>query len=84
MAAVRSEAEELSQVNDLATQSVLSEAAEPLSPLDVAVKLAGEVPGLKPPAVARAPKPPRLFVVNRSGEATEIVSDAKSFPSALA
>lgn len=42
--------------------------------MDVTVLLAGEVPGLKPPAVARYPKPPRLFVINRNGEATEIVS----------
>jgi hypothetical protein len=38
------------------------------------IQLAGEVPGLKPPAVARKPKAPRLFIVNRSGEATEVVS----------
>jgi hypothetical protein len=44
------------------------------TPMDVTVLLAGEVPGLKPPAVARYPKPPRLFVINRNGEATEVVS----------
>jgi hypothetical protein len=43
------------------------------SPLDVIVQLAGEVPGLKPPAVARSPKPPRIFILNRSGDATEVV-----------
>jgi hypothetical protein len=44
------------------------------SPLDAVVLLAGEVPGLKPPAVARSPKPPRLFIIDRNGEANEVVS----------
>ena len=44
------------------------------SPMDVTVLLAGEVPGLKPPAVARYPKPPKLFIINRHGEATEVIS----------
>lgn len=44
------------------------------TPMDVVVLLAGEVPGLKPPAVARYPKPPKLFIINRHGEATEVVS----------
>jgi hypothetical protein len=43
------------------------------SPMDVMVLLAGEVSGLKPPAVARFPKAPRLFVINRDGDATEVV-----------
>lgn len=37
------------------------------------VQLAGEVPGLKPPAVARLPKSPRCFIVNRVGDCTEVV-----------
>jgi hypothetical protein len=49
------------------------------SPLDVIVQLAGEVPGLKPPAVARSPKPPRIFILNRSGDATEVVKNDVSF-----
>jgi hypothetical protein len=44
------------------------------SPLNVIVQLAGEVPGLKPPAVARSPKPPRVFILTRSGDATEVLS----------
>lgn len=55
------------------SESVVVESTPP-SALDVKVQLAGEVPGLKPPAVARSPKPPRLFVVSRNGEATEVVS----------
>lgn len=43
---------------------------DPLSP---GVTLSGEVEGLKPPAVADKPMDPRLFVVNRSAEATEVV-----------
>lgn len=43
---------------------------------NVRVELAGEVIGLKPPAVAKKPKPPRLFILNRDGEATEIVSNS--------
>lgn len=39
------------------------------------VRLAGEVEGLKPPAVARIPKSPRCFIVNRFGEATEVVCE---------
>ena len=35
--------------------------------------LSGEVEGLKPPAVADKPMEPRLFIVNRSAEATELV-----------
>lgn len=38
------------------------------------VELSGEVEGLKPPAVADSPMQPRLFVVNRSAEAVEVVS----------
>lgn len=49
------------------------------TPMDVTIHLAGEVPGLKPPAVARYPKPPKLFVINRNGEATEVVSYSFSF-----
>lgn len=43
-------------------------------PLAVKVALAGEVEGLKPPAVARNPRPPRLFVVERDGQAEEVLS----------
>lgn len=43
-------------------------------PLAVKVVLAGEVEGLKPPAVARNPRPPRLFVVERDGQAEEVLS----------
>lgn len=42
--------------------------------LNPSVTLSGEVEGLKPPAVADKPMDPRLFVVNRSAEATELVS----------
>lgn len=42
--------------------------------LNPAVTLSGEVEGLKPPAVADKPMDPRLFVVNRGAEATELVS----------
>lgn len=42
--------------------------------LKPAVTLSGEVEGLKPPAVADKPMDPRLFVVNRAAEATELVS----------
>jgi len=41
--------------------------------LDVVINLAGEVPGLKPPAVTKAPKPPRIFVIKRNCEAIEVV-----------
>lgn len=44
------------------------------APLDPLVVLSGEVEGLKPPAVADKPMEPRLFVVNRAAEATELVS----------
>lgn len=43
-------------------------------PLNPGVVLSGEVEGLKPPAVADKPMEPRLFVVNRAAEATEVVS----------
>jgi len=42
--------------------------------LDPAVTLSGEVEGLKPPAVADKPMEPRVFVVSRAAEATELVS----------
>jgi hypothetical protein len=45
------------------------------SALDPKVVLSGEVAGLKPPAVADRPMEPRLFVVNRAAEATELLSD---------
>jgi hypothetical protein len=41
--------------------------------LEPKVTLSGEVAGLKPPAVADKPMDPRLFVVNRSAEAVEVV-----------
>ena len=44
------------------------------APLAPRVTLSGEVAGLKPPAVSDAPKEPRLFVVARSAEATEVLS----------
>ena len=31
--------------------------------------------GLKPPAVTDTPMDPRVFIVNRAGDATEVVSD---------
>jgi hypothetical protein len=43
-------------------------------PLNPTVVLSGEVEGLKPPAVADKPMEPRLFVMNRAAEATEVVS----------
>lgn len=43
------------------------------------VRLAGEVEGLKPPAVARIPKSPRCFIINRFGDATEVVSTPPLF-----
>jgi len=46
------------------------------SPLDPKVVLSGEVSGLKPPAVADRPMEPRLFVVNRAAEATELLSSS--------
>ena len=46
------------------------------SALDPKVVLSGEVAGLKPPAVADRPMEPRLFVVNRAAEATELLSGA--------
>lgn len=42
--------------------------------LDPAVTLSGEVEGLKPPAVADKPMEPRVFIVSRTAEATELVS----------
>lgn len=45
--------------------------AESLHP---SVTLSGEVQGLKPPAVADKPMEPRVFVVSRAAEATELVS----------
>eukprot|EP00981_Chlorochromonas_danica_P004307 scaffold865_cov160-Ochromonas_danica.AAC.26 len=43
-------------------------------PFYVRVVLSGEVEGLKPPAVIRNPKSPRLFIVNRDGSALEAAS----------
>lgn len=37
------------------------------------MELSGEVQGLKPPAVTDKPMEPRLFVVSRSAEATEVL-----------
>lgn len=34
-----------------------------------------KVAGLKPPAVTDTPMDPRVFIVNRAGDATEVVSD---------
>eukprot|EP01038_Epipyxis_sp_PR26KG_P010744 gene10744-14429_t len=44
------------------------------NPLAPKVLLSGEVEGLKPPAVSDSPMEPRLFIVNRAGEATEVLS----------
>jgi hypothetical protein len=33
-----------------------------------------KVAGLKPPAVTDTPMDPRVFIVNRAGDATEVVS----------
>jgi len=41
------------------------------------VDLAGEVEGLKPEAVTDKPLAPRLFIIKRTAEATEIISDDK-------
>jgi hypothetical protein len=48
-------------------------------PLNPTVVLSGEVEGLKPPAVADKPMEPRLFVMNRAAEATEVVSCLENF-----
>lgn len=66
--------EPLSTENAEVAETIVPEIPPP-STLDVKVQLAGEVPGLKPPAVARSPKPPRLFIIGRNGEATEVVRD---------
>lgn len=58
---------------DLASEAALSPA----------VVLSGEVEGLKPPAVADKPMDPRLFVISRSAEATELVCLSKLFASLL-
>jgi hypothetical protein len=47
-------------------------------PLNPTVVLSGEVEGLKPPAVADKPMEPRLFVMNRAAEATEVVSGVEN------
>jgi hypothetical protein len=44
-----------------------------LDPLHPVVALAGEVPGLIPTAVTDNPIEPRVFIVSRSAEATEVV-----------
>jgi hypothetical protein len=43
-------------------------------PLCPRVSLAGEVEGLKPVAVTDTPKEPRVFIVNRSADAQEVLS----------
>ena len=47
---------------------------DPLSP---SMQLSGEVEGLKPTSVSVSPLEPRLFVLNRSGDATEVLSTLK-------
>ena len=42
--------------------------------MEPTVNLSGEVAGLKPPAVTDSPMDPRVFIVNRAGDATEVVS----------
>ncbi len=44
------------------------------NPLEPTILLSGEVEGLKPPAVSDNPMEPRVFIMNRQGEATEVVS----------
>jgi hypothetical protein len=44
--------------------------SNPLSPL---INLSGEVAGLKPPAVSDSPMEPRVFIIDRSAEAVEVV-----------
>ena len=43
-------------------------------PLCPRVSLAGEVDGLKPVAITDTPKEPRVFIVNRSADAQEVLS----------
>jgi hypothetical protein len=60
--------------NDQNSAVSMSLSVDNSSSLNVNVQLAGEVIGLKPPAVARSPKPPRVFILSRSGDAVEVVS----------
>ena len=46
-------------------------------PLNPSMQLSGEVAGLKPTPASVSPFEPRLFVLNRSGDATEVLSTLK-------
>jgi hypothetical protein len=48
------------------------------NPLCPKMQLSGEVEGLKPTAVSVSPLEPRLFIVNRSADATEVLSTLKA------
>lgn len=69
----RAQREDSDETSDPASASSSSSPSSPPS-FTYNVRLAGEVEGLKPPAVARIPKSPRCFIINRFGDATEVVS----------
>jgi trimeric autotransporter adhesin len=81
-AAAASEAKKRSSMNAAATASTAADAVPvaaaqlPVLPAGIAVDLTGQAAGLTATALIEAPAEPRLFVCERDGSATELLSEA--------